>query len=274
MGDEVYGGTGPDAAREILRARSLREGELRARGLVVAEGVHCVARLCASAFPLLGVLSVEPFPAEVLRALGGSDGGADRLGLIGAATEGEMSALAGYPFHRGCIALARRGPTPPPAELPLGNEVGVVALPDLVDAENLGSIARSAQAFGYSALAVGPSCCDPLSRRAARVSMGAVFSLPLAAFASAAELARMKGGGYALVAARLGGEAPERVAAQLRRSGKKPILMLGNEDRGLPGEYLDAADLSVGIPMRGGADSLNVGVAAGVLMYILAEAAR
>src|SRR6185295_18008342 len=86
-----------------------------------------------------------------------------------------MDAIAGFHVHRGCLAIGER---PAAGRLPEAARV-VVAVEDLVDVDNLGSIARNAAAFGAGALLLSPRSADPFYRKAIRVSLGSVFSLPI-----------------------------------------------------------------------------------------------
>lgn len=184
--------------------------------------------------------------------------------------EADISRVAGYRFHRGVLALARR-PSQAPLEsvVPEGASPSVVlALPEIGDPENLGSSFRAAAALGASAVLLGPSGPDPLSRRALRVSMGASLSLPWARLGTPADLRLLETRGFELAACVLdpgavdirGWEAPDRVA-----------LVLGNEAFGLSERWLEPCGKRVTLPMLGGADSLNVSTAAAVFLYELAR---
>jgi tRNA G18 (ribose-2'-O)-methylase SpoU len=186
--------------------------------------------------------------------------------------EGEISAIAGYPFHRGALAFALRPPASSPAEA-LGSDSGpatILVLPATNDPENLGSIFRSAAALGCSAILLGRAGPDPLCRRVLRVSMGASLSLPWARLSGPEELlslAEPEGGatgGFVTAACVL-----DRKAMDLR-SWTRPwrsALLFGNEAFGLEGPWLEACRLRLTLPMRGGMDSLNVATAAAIFLY-------
>ncbi len=254
---------------ELGLYRDLRDRDLRREGLLIAEGRWLVERLLASGWEVLSVLCAPRF-TEHFRRLA-----AERCPVLSAAEE-ELARTAGFPFHRGVLAAARRPEFPPLASWlaragsparPAGTTL--VICPRLTGEYNLGSVVRSSAALGADALAVGRSCCDPLSRRALKVSMGAAFRLPfLRLEEEGADLERLRAAGFRLAGA---SPAPEAVPlAAWRREG--PVaLVLGEEAEGLPEPWAGGCDLLLRIPMRAGADSLNVSVAAGILLYTMNE---
>jgi TrmH family RNA methyltransferase len=126
----------------------------------------------------------------------------------------------------------------------------------------VGAVVRSAYAFGASCIALGPGCADPHSPKAARASMGAVFSVPLARVSDPAEL---PGERVALVA-----DAGEPLwRANLGVCGRFLTLLVGAERDGLPREVVAACEHVARIPIAG--DSLNVAMAATVALYELAR---
>jgi RNA methyltransferase, TrmH family len=129
---------------------------------------------------------------------------------------------------------------------------------------NLGTIIRTASAVGAAGvILVGPSA-DPYDPAAVKASMGALFTMPVAAVASDAEFLDWAHQAGARVAAASGRASVSYWDADL----SLPLaVLLGSESAGLPDEVLDAADLRVAIPMTGTAESLNLAVAAGVLLY-------
>jgi RNA methyltransferase, TrmH family len=148
-----------------------------------------------------------------------------------------------------------------------------VYLHGLADPGNVGTILRSAQAFGASCVALGPGTADPFSPKAVRASMGAVFAVPLAKDAAMDHLPGLK---IALVA----GEGVR--LAGLWRSGspyahqnalvREVSLLIGAEREGLPPEIKSQADLIAHIPSQ--IDSLNAAQAATVALYELTRMAR
>jgi tRNA G18 (ribose-2'-O)-methylase SpoU len=182
--------------------------------------------------------------------------------------EAEISRFAGYPFHRGALAFAKRPqPASPPEFLPLVGQSTVLVLPEIGDPENLGAAFRNASAFGCSAIFLGPTGPDPLCRRALRVSMGAVLTLPWTRLEGPEELAAVaEGYSYKTAACVLDPKASDL------RSWKRPerlALVFGNEAFGISGPWLESCGDRITLPMLGGTDSLNLAAAAAVFLYAL-----
>ncbi len=140
----------------------------------------------------------------------------------------------------------------------------VVALDALQDPGNLGTIWRTADAAGFQALLLGEGCVDPLSPKVQRAAMGSGFRLGFAyADLLCDALTELKGRGYKIIASDLRGED----FYAMGDVGERFVLVIGNEARGISQDVSDCADLRVRLPMRGGAESLNAAVAAGIMMY-------
>ncbi len=139
----------------------------------------------------------------------------------------------------------------------------VVALHRVRDPGNLGTIVRTADAAGCGAVVLVGECCDPYSVEAVRATMGSVFAVLLAK-ASEEEFAAWRAGwAGSVVGTLLSAEVDHREAAY-----RKPALILmGNEQHGLPPDMAALCDVNVKIPMRGRADSLNLSVASGIMIY-------
>jgi tRNA G18 (ribose-2'-O)-methylase SpoU len=236
--------------------RDLKEHRLRAdSGKFIAESEPVVRRLLASALAVDSVLLTAPHLARLEAAL--------PAGLpVLVAPQEVVDAVVGFHVHRGCLAVGRR---PGPAPLPPGART-VVVLEDLVDVDNLGAIARNAAAFGADALLLSPRAADPFYRKAIRVSMGSVFSLPVArAAAWPDDLRQLRADGFALVAAVLdAGATPIAAFAWPARVA----LVLGSEGPGLAPATAALCDHRVTIPMApGAADSLNVATAGALMLF-------
>lgn len=254
---------------EIARLGGLLDRDLAAEGLVVAEGGLLVERLLSRPeFRPLAVLAL-PGASERIRGLLPADCPLFEL------SEGELSDFAGFRFHRGILALARRpAPRGVPGTLTLLAARGLpplLVLPETRDPENLGALARSASAFGFGALLLGPRCPDPLSRRALRVSMGALLELPVASLEGPGDWAAFRGAGYEGTAALLDPGAVE--LGEWRPSGPS-ALFLGAEYEGLGPDWLALCAGRVRIDMAPGPDSLNVAAAGAVLMRRVFETRR
>ena len=248
--------------------RALKERHLNAEGgRFVAESERVVLRLLASELPVHSVLVTAARASAVEAALAAADAtGRTRAAMpLYVASQPVLDAIAGFHVHRGCLAIGER----PAARTVPADARGLVVLEDLVDVDNLGAIARNAAAFGADALVLSPRCADPFYRKAIRVSLGAVFDLPVVRLPTwPDDLDVLLQLGFSLVAAVL---APD--ATPLPRFTPPPrwALLLGAEGPGLsPGAIL-RCDHKVTIPMSTstGADSLNVATAAAVMLYAL-----
>jgi tRNA G18 (ribose-2'-O)-methylase SpoU len=142
-------------------------------------------------------------------------------------------------------------------------------LEDLVDHTNVGAIFRCAAAFGIDAILLSPRCADPLYRRAIKVSMGAVFSVPYARMAEwYGGLIALREIGFQVLALT---PAPDAVdLTTLSREGKV-ALVLGSEGPGITPRWLRSADVQVTIPMKRHIDSLNVAAAAAIACFVLSQ---
>ena len=190
----------------------------------------------------------------------------DRLGDIPVYTadDGLLSKLTGYDLTRGVLCAMRR-----PAERTAGSVLQgahrVAVLENIVDSTNLGAIFRSAAALGMDAVLLSPACCDPLLRRAVRVSMGTVFQVH---WARLDDLDTLKQAGFVTLAMAL---KPDALSMDdpLLATFDKLAIVLGTEGDGLTRETIEGCDHTVMIPMAHGVDSLNVGNAAAVAFWAL-----
>lgn len=178
--------------------------------------------------------------------------------------------IAGFPLHRGILAIGLRAPEPDPAVLlaEAPERAVVLALFGIANHDNMGGIFRNAAAFGVHAVLLGADCCDPLYRKAIRVSVGAALRVPFA---------RLGDGGDALQDLAAAGFAPVALSpaggttlSAFQPEGRVAVL-LGAEGPGLP-EALLARARTVRIPMNPGWDSLNVATTSGIVLHHLAGA--
>lgn len=176
-----------------------------------------------------------------------------------------MDAIAGFHMHRGILAIGRKQ-APLPAEILLDGlpaRALVVVLVGIANHDNMGAIFRNAAAFGADAVLMDTTCCDPLYRKAIRVSVGAALKVPFATFTDTSgftvELGRR---GYDQFALSPRGRADIRDA----RRGERLALYLGTEGEGLP-ENLLATLQTVRITMSEGFDSLNVAAASAIALH-------
>lgn len=252
--------TDPADAR-LADYRHMKDRDLSAEGgRFVAESELVVERLLRSGLPVLSVLAT---PLR-LQTLGDALAGATYP--VYAASQAVLDAITGFHVHRGCLAIGQR---PQQVELPAQART-IVVLEDLVSADNIGATARNAAAFGADALVLSPRAADPYYRKAVRVSIGAVFQLPIVRLPSWPDgLADLKGRGFAIYGAVV--DASAVPLAQVQRP-PKVALLLGAEGPGLSAAARAACDRLVTIPMAPGADSLNVATAGAVALFQLQQA--
>lgn len=138
-----------------------------------------------------------------------------------------------------------------------------VALHRVRDPGNLGTIVRTADAAGCGAVILVGECCDPYSVEAVRATMGSIFAVPLVKASEAAFAAWRKAWPGSVVGTLLTADVDHRQAPY-----RAPVMILmGNEQQGLPPDMAALPDVNVKIPMRGRADSLNLSVATGIMIY-------
>ena len=245
-----------------LTDMDLRTSLESANGLFIAEGTKVITRAIAAGYPLRSVLVAESRRAD-LPSLPTGDA------PVYVVSDETAERLTGYRVHRGALASLARKELPAVADLAAASG-RILVLEDLVDHANVGAIFRCATALGLDAVILSPRCADPLYRRAVKVSMGAVFSIPYARMTAWYDgLAELRTAGFRLLAL-----TPDEAAAPI--SGITPAgctaLMLGTEGDGLTSRWLREADQSVRIPMAAGIDSLNVVAAAAIACHWLAAA--
>lgn len=181
-----------------------------------------------------------------------------------------LTAITGFELTRGALCAMRR-PAPKSPEEVLGNAKRIAVLEAICDATNVGAIFRSAAALGIDAVLVTPTTCDPLCRRAVRVSMGTVFLVPFAKIGNAPadwprDMDILKSMGFKCAAMALSDNSVSIDDKDLL-SEEKVALILGTEGTGLMKETIEKSDYTVKIPMSNGVDSLNVGAAAAVAFW-------
>ena len=191
----------------------------------------------------------------------------ERLGDVPIYTgERELLArLTGYTLTRGVLCAMRR-PAPPSVADVCRDARRVVVVDGVVDTTNIGAIFRSAAALGMDAVLVTRNSCDPLNRRAVRVSMGTVMLVPWTWVDD--DLGQLRQLGFKTVAMALTDDSIPLDSEVLKREPKLAIVM-GTEGDGLPKETIASTDYVVKIPMAYGVDSLNVAAAAAVAFWEL-----
>lgn len=176
-----------------------------------------------------------------------------------------LSGLTGYTLTRGVLCAMRRPAVRPVSEV-CRDARRVVVIHGVVDTTNIGAIFRSAAALGVDAVLITPDSCDPLNRRAVRVSMGSVFLVPWTWCSDPFdELSRL---GFRTAAMALTDRSVSLDHKPLKEEPRLALVM-GTEGDGLPHEAISKADYVVRIPMSHQVDSLNVAAAAAVAFWEL-----
>jgi tRNA G18 (ribose-2'-O)-methylase SpoU len=230
------------------------------RGRFVAEGrVVLEKAVAAGRHPLASVLVAEHRLGSLADILPG------HVPLY-AASQAVMDAIAGFPIHRGILAVGERA-EPPAAELLEGlpERALVVALSGIANHDNMGGLFRNAAAFGVDAILLDAGCCDPLYRKAIRVSVGAALTMPFARVEADMVGVLASAGLEVLSLSPAGDVELDDVAVAPRMA-----VLFGAEGPGLPAEVL-ARTRTVRIAMSGGFDSLNVATTSGIVLHRLAR---
>jgi tRNA G18 (ribose-2'-O)-methylase SpoU len=270
VGDRLIQITHPDDPR-IAEFRDIRERDLTGReSRFIAEGT-VVLRLLAGAHAAGG-----DFVAEKVLLLRNRAAGLDEI--ISAfppdvpvyVAEGSvLDGIVGFHLHRGVLALGRRT-----ADTDMDAFLGRLPERSLVlvgcgisNHDNVGSMFRNAAAFGADAVLLDETCCDPLYRKALRVSVGSVLTMPYRRQLSDVELLTMLAArGFAIWSLSPRGETDIRAVPWTDRMA----LVVGTEGEGLPQEILSTFG-SVRIPQAPGLDSLNVATASGIALFEMAS---
>ena len=247
--------------------RDIRERDLVGRdGLFVAEGRVVLAMLIAStAFR----------PQSLLIAAHRLDALADLIAPLAedvpvfVAAQAVMDGIAGFPLHRGILAIGRKIETPDADALlaSLDGDGDVLLLSAIGNHDNIGGIFRNAAAFGARAILLDADCCDPLYRKAIRVSVGATLLVPFARLARSEDpIALLERHSFVPIAlSPSGGTTLANTPAERRNA-----VLLGSEGPGLAPALL-ARTTGVRIPMAPGFDSLNVATTSGIVLHHLAS---
>jgi len=234
----------------------------RFSGRFIAESKPLVARLVASQLEVESILVDEKFLDEAKTWI------PDSANILVISSDA-ISQLIGFHFHRGYLACGFRPKAEPWQSRELKSDWTGVFLIGVQDPENMGSILRTCAALGIQDILLGPQCVDPFARRVLRVSMGNAFKLHFYQCDQPLEtLADFHRDQLRTFAACLSPTSVELNA--VHRTGPT-LVVLGNEAHGLPQEIIDASSEGVRIDMSLGTDSLNVSVAAGIILHHLSR---
>ena len=267
-----------------LTERQLRSVLEPERGIFIAEGAKVIERAVDAGREPVSFLLAERWLAQLQPLFERVDGlWPDVEVPVFVASEDLMAELTGFEVTRGALAAFRR-PTLPPAGKFLEQVVGraeaeerpvrVCVLEGIVDHTNVGAIFRSAAALNVDGVLVAPTCCDPLYRRAVRVSMGTVFQVPWCRIGSTAKawpregLETLHGAGFTCAAMALTDDSRSLDDPALQGIDRLALFM-GTEGEGLCARTIQGCDLAIRIPMANGVDSLNVAAASAVAFWQL-----
>ncbi len=246
------------AAYRDIRERDLvgRQGRFVGEGKVVLDVLFSSGRFEAESALILDA-RMEGMAATLAKAPAGMP--------VHVASRAVMDAVAGFPMHRGVLAIGRRRMAESMEGLlsRLPGRALVLALVGIANHDNMGAIFRNAAAFGADAVLLDETCCDPLYRKAIRVSVGAALKVPFVSASSGERIAEV------LAAARFDQIAlsPQgKVDIRDIERGERMALYLGTEGEGLPASLMHGL-ATVRIPIADGFDSLNVATAAAVALH-------
>lgn len=238
-------------------------------GLFIAEGVTVIAHALDAGYRIASLLM------ERRHIVGKAAGLIARCGDVPVYTADSrtLEQLTGFALTRGVLAAFYRPELPTLAQVCAGAR-RVAVLEGLNDPTNVGAVMRSAAALGMDAVLLTPSCCDPLHRRAVRVSMGTVFQVPWTRIGQQAQdwpeggMTLLREMGFATVAMALSEDSVEIDDPCLAREERLAVI-LGAEGDGLAKTTIARCDYTARIPMLHGVDSLNVAAASAVAFWQL-----
>ena len=263
-------------APELDPYARLTQNQLRCRlepekGIFIAESPKVISRALDAGYEPVSLLmerrQITGPAAEILTRCGDAP--------VYTADRELLAGLTGFELTRGVLCAFRR-PAPRSAEELCKAARRVAVLEGIVDSTNVGAIFRSAAALNMDAVLINPSCCDPLCRRAVRVSMGTVFQVPWGQLGETPADWPEKGMdilhslGFKTAAMALSDRSVSIDDEQLAKEPKLAIV-LGTEGDGLAAGTIASCDYTVKIPMSHGVDSLNVAAASAVAFWQLGK---
>lgn len=262
------------SAPELDVFARLTEAQLRNRqdtekGLFIAESPKVIQRALHAGYQPVSLLMEEKHINGQARELLSQCGDLP----VYTADRQTLANLTGYELTRGILCAMRRPPLPSVEELCAGAR-RIAILESIVDPTNVGAIFRSAAALNMDAVLVTPTCCDPLYRRAVRVSMGTVFQIPWTRIGSTPAdwpekgIEQLRQLGFKTAAMALEDDSVSIDDAALCAEEKLAII-LGTEGDGLSSRTIADCDYTVRIPMTHDVDSLNVAAASAVAFWQL-----
>lgn len=233
-------------------------------GLFIAEGETVLRAFVRDAPQRVVSLLIDPKRRDKLADV---FAGLPEATPVHFADQAVLDAVAGFHLHRGVLAVGRKLKPLAARDLLTGlpEKAVVLVLCGIANHDNMGGIYRNAAAFGADAVILDADCCDPLYRKAIRVSVGAALSVPTARLARGEDISDL------LAATGFEGLALSPSAAEILARLTPPprtAVLLGAEGPGLTSQVMARAR-AVGIPMAGGFDSLNVATTSGIVLHHL-----
>lgn len=244
-----------------LTERQLRSADADGNGIFIAESPKVIRVALRAGYEPLSFLCerrhIDGDAADIINSCGDVP--------VYTGDRALLSRLTGYELTRGVLCAMRRKPCRKLEDV-CRNAERIVVIDNVVDSTNIGAIFRSAAALGVDAVLLTKNSCDPMTRRAVRVSMGSVFLVPWAWIGNPVQELHTLGFKTAAMAL-----ADNSVPLDDRRlkAEKKLAVIMGTEGEGLPDETISNSDYVVKIPMKHGVDSLNVAAASAVAFWEL-----
>jgi len=262
---------------ETHRVRTLDSSELQPyrtlkravehirQGIFVAEGEKVVRRLLESPIEVVSLLLTEQWLEDLQPALEGTSNGKVKIWI---APKELLETIVGFHLHQGVMAI---GKIPQTAKLddvlqPSSSRCLLVSLDGLTNADNIGVIVRNCTAFGVRALIVPKNSASPYLRRAVRMSMGAVFELPIVQVSRLPDTLKELRDRFG-VRAIAADPKPDATSIEDADFHGDVCIVFGSEGWGISEEVLSACSERVRIPMAHRTDSLNVATASGIVLF-------
>lgn len=239
------------------------------QGLLIAESPKVIERALDAGYMPVSML------LERKHIDGQAKGVIQRCGEIPVYTSDfdVLTQLTGFKLTRGVLCAMRRNPLPDVGTI-CANARRIAVLENVMNPTNIGAIFRSAAALNVDAVLLTPACCDPLYRRAIRVSMGTVFQIPWTFIGNKTSewpqpgLQHLKKLGFKTIAMALNDQSLS-IDNPILAAEEKLAIILGTEGEGLSDRTIADCDYTVRIPMTHGVDSLNVAAASAVAFWQL-----
>lgn len=251
-----------------LTEAQLTDSKLSGRGLFIAESGKVIDVALRAGYRPVALLTeakhLNGYAADILRTIDSLPNTENVPLYIG--ERDVLNGITGYPLTRSLLCAMERRPLPSLEEI-LRDARRVVVIQGVVDTTNIGAIFRSAAALGIDAVLLTPDSCDPLNRRAVRVSMGNIFLVPWTWLDGDPNIL-LREHGFRTAAMAL---SPDSITLDnpILKTIPRLALIMGTEGDGLPASAIQGADYVVRIPMQHGVDSLNVAAASAVAFWEL-----